>query len=258
MMLAFAINWVNDGELNSVVSWISFLGGLASIFGIVYSYFNSKINIVLNGVGCAINCGGSIPKADELNLKLLNKSNTDYYIRSVKIYVKDSDRMLQLVINYYDNPYILMHKTETTLPIAYSYYSIDNFINLVKKNSAVVISDGKKDIFLKMSGNLIKKDIDSATNIINVGKGSWIENGIVIAEYVKYLIVSTDEFGDKNYYSIYDNGEFSTPFFNIQNIPKDNMVKTEMVKEYISNNLKLPNNLKLKWEIQHRFKILSC
>lgn len=257
MMFVFVINLVNNGELHSVVSWISFLGGIASIFGIGHLYFSSKINIVFNGIKQEINCGGSISKADVFGIKFLNKSNKNYYIRNVKIYVKDSDRIFQLVINYYDNPYILMHQTETTLLIVYSYYSIDNFINMVKKNSAIEISDGKSNIFLKMSGNLAKKDIDSATNIINVGKGSWIENGIVVAEYVKYLIVSTDEFGDKNYYSIYDNGEFSTPFFNIQNIPKDNMVKTEMVKEYISNNLKLQNNLKLKWVMKQRLKILS-
>ncbi len=35
------------------------------------------------------------------------------------------------------------------------------------------------------------------------------------------------------------------------------MVKIEMVKEYLSNNLKLPNNLKLKWEMKQRLKILS-
>lgn len=49
MMLIFVMNWVNDGELNSVVSWMSFFSGIALILGlfIVHSYLNSKINMCL-------------------------------------------------------------------------------------------------------------------------------------------------------------------------------------------------------------------
>lgn len=74
------MNLVNNGELNSVVSWISFIGGLASIISIICLYFNNRINIIFKGINREITCGGSILKADVLNIKLVNKSQNDYYI----------------------------------------------------------------------------------------------------------------------------------------------------------------------------------